>query len=125
MFPAKLIGVAFVLMFFLPWATEKFQKSASLQQLKFLSTFAFLISVYCFLAGLTMYTGWANPLAAADPHVLGMTAAKGRGGGGLILLMVAYWPHALMAIGLFTGFTWGLTFRNAIHRAKLAAAAIR
>jgi phosphatidylglycerol:prolipoprotein diacylglycerol transferase len=42
-----------------------------------------------------------------------------------ILLMIAYWPHVLMVVALITGFIWGLTFRNAIHRAKLAAAAIR
>jgi hypothetical protein len=125
MFPAKLIGLAFIVMLFLPWAIEKFQNKVNVQQLKLLSAFAFLVSVYCFFAGLMLYTGWTNPLAGADPHLLGTTAAKGRGGGGLILLMIAYWPHALMVVALITGFIWGLTFRNAIHKAKLAAAAIR
>jgi hypothetical protein len=125
MFPAKLIGLAFIVMLFLPWAAEKFQKKVSVQQLKLLSAFAFLVSLYCFFAGLMLYTGWTNPLAGADPHLLGITATKGRNVGGLILLMIAYWPHVLMVVALITGFIWGLTFRNTIHGAKLAEAAIR
>jgi hypothetical protein len=122
MFPAKFIGLAFIVMLFLPVATATFQKKASLQHVKLLSAFAFLISVYCFLAGLILYTGWSNPLAGTDPHVL--EAAQRRASSELLLLIVTYWPHVLMVWALISALTWGLTFRNALHRAKLAASAI-
>jgi hypothetical protein len=121
MFPAKLTGLAFIVMLFLPWAAERLQNKVSVQQLKLLSALAFLVSVYCFFAGLMLYTGWTNPLAGADPNSLGRTAVAGHGGGGLLLLMIAYWPHALMVVALITGFIWGLTFQCPGWRSSVAS----
>ena len=54
-------------------------------------------SVYLLLAGLFLAADWPDPLAGADPSQIAHAAARRRGG--LILLVIRFWPYFLMGVG--------------------------
>ena len=65
-------------------------------------------SVWCILAGVDLMDGWADPLATADPGDLGCAAGSHGGRGGVILLLIRFWPYCLMALGGWCGFNSGV-----------------
>ena len=103
MFDAKVIAVCFIVMLV--------SASLGLVSLKIQTTkvknviTAWLIgtglfaSVYCFVAGIVLLTGWQNPLTNADPHTIATVSIKGSGRGWIVILAIAFWPYILIGLG--------------------------
>jgi len=56
-------------------------------------------SLYCVAAGLHLLSGWEDPISGADPEAVGNAASRGRGRGGIIILLIRFWPYALIVLG--------------------------
>ena len=56
-----------------------------------------IFSLYNFLGGLSMIFDWENPLSEISPEQQGRVAGRRRGG--LVLLIIQFWPYALTVIG--------------------------
>jgi len=103
MFTATLITIAVITMgFWLLFDALDYQ-SGWPQSLKLIVRVLLLVtlfaSVYCILAGIHLAVEWQNPFSEVDPNTLGSAAVKGRGRGGIIILVWWLWPWVLMAVG--------------------------
>jgi hypothetical protein len=55
-------------------------------------------SLYCLAAGIFLLSGgYVDPLASADPEIIGRAAV--RRGGGVVLLLFRVWPYFLIGWG--------------------------
>ncbi len=97
-----LLAGAFITMLLLPLAFEQARKLGGSYETAVWYTWA-AVSFFCFAAGLALVGDWHNPLANAEPATVARVAAKGKGGGGLILLTIAFWPYVLMGLGGYFG----------------------
>ena len=69
-----------------------------------------IVSIYNFIAGLSMSFGWEDPLSNATPEQQGRAAA--RRGGGLVLLIISFWPYILTIVGAYLSWLYFMIFRR-------------
>jgi hypothetical protein len=99
MFPGNLIAVAFVTMLMGVSANEFAEKRNWLTTCKLLATIGLAASIYCIAAGLSLFVEWQDPLADASAQTIAHASATGRGKGGIIIIMVRFWPYVLIGLG--------------------------
>jgi hypothetical protein len=102
------IALAFLLMVVLQNVAGRVLRKGSTREIRLLSTLGLIVAGYCLFAGIAMIADWSNPLSHASGQLLGHTAAMGRGGGSLLLIIIGFWPHVLIVLSGFTGFVWTL-----------------
>jgi len=98
MFTAELIGIAFGILVIgvhpLNWLDNRGHRKLGLYAL-----FIIVVAgVYCFAAGVDLAFGWVDPFSNAAQEELGKASAKSRGRGGIVILIIKYWPYALMGL---------------------------
>lgn len=113
MFTAKIIMIAVAAMFLsflpVPWLERRnFSKTL----VKTLLTIGLIASVYVVVAGLMLLgDGWENPLAGADPGAVGKASTHARGKGGVVLLVIAFWPYVMIGSGGYLGWQYAAILR--------------
>jgi len=100
MFTAKIIGFCFVSMLISTWLHDVFLKKDQLQLSKATVYFGFIASLYCVIAGIFLLSGWQDPLAGADPSEVAKASVRHRKGG-LVILLIKYFPYVLIGAGGF------------------------
>ena len=72
-----------------------------------------LVGLYlAFYGASTLYNGWIDPMAAVDPELVWRTAAKGRGRGGIFILIAKFWPYVCVLLGTVNVFFGWVALRN-------------
>lgn len=103
MFTAKLITtsviVSFAIIGIMNFLAGR-EKSIKLFQLAVI--ISILASLYNLLAGIYLLSGWEDPLASASSEEIGKASARSGGKGGIVILLIKYWPYALIAWGGYT-----------------------
>jgi hypothetical protein len=106
MFDAQIITTTFFISAFgviiLNFAAEKIK--ASKEVLKFILIIALISSLYNAIAGMSMIFDWVDPLSKASPEQIGRAAGRRRGG--LVLLLISFWPYILTAFGSFMSWVY-------------------
>ena len=111
MFTAKIIAITFLSSFFGIFVVEYLEKKNQYKQILKIILLTFIIfSIYNFIAGLSMSFGWDDPLSNATPEQQGRTAA--RRGGGIILLIIKFWPYILTIAGAYLSWLYFMIFRR-------------
>jgi hypothetical protein len=77
---------------------------ASKKVLKCILIIALISSLYNAIAGMSMIFDWVDPLSKASPEQTGRAAA--RRGGGLVLLLISFWPYILTVFGSFMSWAY-------------------
>tara|TARA_B100001057_G_scaffold426813_1_gene451192 strand:- start:977 stop:1330 length:354 start_codon:yes stop_codon:yes gene_type:complete len=102
MFTAKIITTTVILSFVIVFLMNFLQdrpKLFKLFQLMVISSI--LVSLYNLIAGIYLLSGWEDPLVNATNEQIGQVSAKARGKGGLVIVIVKYWPYALIGYSLY------------------------
>jgi len=103
MFSAKIITITFLITFFGIFVVQFLENKEKFKTLLKLILLIFIIcSLYNFLAGLSLWFGWEDPLSNITPEQQGRAAA--RRGGGIVLLIISFWPYILTFLGAYL--TW-------------------
>ena len=103
MFTAKIIAITFLSSFFGIFVVEYLEGKPQLKIiLKTLLLIFIFFSIYNLIAGLNLWFGWEDPLSKATPEQMGRAGA--RRGGGLLLLIISFWPYILTIAGIYL--TW-------------------
>lgn len=103
MFSAKIIAITFLSSFFGIFVVEYLEEKSRFKNFLKLILITFIIfSIYNFFAGLNLWFGWEDPLSKASPEQMGRASA--RRGGGLLLLIISFWPYILTIAGIYL--TW-------------------
>jgi hypothetical protein len=97
MFAAYPIAIAFVAMFAAAFPIEWLEKKGHDSIVRALLITSLISGTYCLAAGAHLLGGWQDPFAAAAPQELA-SASSGRRGG-LIILMIRFWPYVLIGLG--------------------------
>lgn len=108
MFPEHLIAAAFVGMFVVIFVMQFAETRRWLTISKVLPVVGLAASVYCVAAGLSLIAGWQDPLTNASTEQIVHVAATARGKGGLLLIMVRFWPYALIGLGGFLAYAYAV-----------------
>lgn len=99
MFSTQIITISFFIsalgVIILNFAIEKIKVSKEI--VKYILIIALLSSIYNALAGMSMIFDWVDPLSKASPEQIGKAAARRRGG--IILLLISFWPYILTFFG--------------------------
>jgi hypothetical protein len=102
MFTAKIITAAVLISFATVFLMNFLQdKSKLIKIFQFVVIVSILASLYNLIAGIYLLTGWEDPLAEASGKELGEASAKSRGRGGIIILIIKYWPYVLIGWALY------------------------
>ena len=102
MFTAKIIAITFLSSFFGIFVVEYLEGKPQLKIiLKTLLLIFIFFSIYNLIAGLNLWFGWEDPLSKVTPEQMGRTSA--RRGGGLVLLVISFWPYILTFVGAYAG----------------------
>ncbi|MBT6047727.1 MAG: hypothetical protein HOG49_13040 [Candidatus Scalindua sp.] len=64
-----------------------------------LFVFSLIAGIYCLAAGIFLAAEWQDPFANAN--ISSSTYVRGRGRGGLVILVIKYWPYVLIGLGGF------------------------
>jgi hypothetical protein len=99
---APVIATAFVAMplsgAFLAWGLN----SRRFWLAKFATIVGLSGALICVTAGLFMLPAWADPLAGQD--VSARAAVSGRGGGGVVIMAIKFWPYVLVGLGGYVAY---------------------
>ena len=111
MFTAKIITITFLSTFFGIFLVQYLENKVKYQKILKIILLVFIIfSIYNFIAGLSMSFGWEDPLSNASPEQKGRTAA--RRGGGLVLLIISFWPYILTFVGAYMSWLYYMLFKK-------------
>lgn len=101
--------VLFITMFVFVFLVQvKFiQRSKRLS--KTLVGITFLGALLCIGIGLYMAIGWTDPFAGVDTT---RASASHGGRGGIIVLLIRFWPYALIAYGLYAAYNFSFPLRR-------------
>ena len=103
MFSVKIITITFLSSFFGIFIVEYLENKPQFKIiLKTLLLIFIIFSIYNLIAGLNLWSGWEDPLSKATPEQMGRTSA--RRGGGLVLLIISFWPYILTIAGAY--YSW-------------------
>ena len=94
MFTANIISIFFIGSFVLVFIRDYFEDKEFYKALKYVLILLIIASVYNLLAGFFLLSGWEDPFINANPETMGRAGA--RRGGGLVLLMIKFWPYFLI-----------------------------
>ena len=94
---------ALALMFLPVFLLEPLEKRGLHNVAFYICLVMFFASIYCLYAGIHLLVGWEDPFASADPAELGRAAAKTRRGG-LVVLVIRFWPYVLIVAGAYFGY---------------------
>ncbi|MDA9664950.1 hypothetical protein N9T92_01980 [Candidatus Pelagibacter sp.] len=111
MFSAKIITITFLSSFFGIFIVDYLENKPQFKII--LKTFLLIIiifSIYNLIAGLNLWFGWEDPLSKATPEQMGRTSA--RRGGGLVLLIISFWPYILILAGAYWTWIYFMIFRK-------------
>jgi hypothetical protein len=67
-------------------------------------------AIYCVAAGIYLLIGWQDPFANADPMETAKAIHSPKAG--LIVLLIRFFPYALIALGVYTVYIYGPPFRR-------------
>tara|TARA_B110000971_G_C19631420_1_gene329330 strand:+ start:113 stop:457 length:345 start_codon:yes stop_codon:yes gene_type:complete len=97
MFTVNIISFFLIGSFVLVFIRDYLEEKELYKFLKFVLILLIIASIYNLLAGSFLLSGWEDPFINADAETLGRTGA--RRGGGLILLVIKFWPYFLIGWG--------------------------
>ena len=97
MFTAKIISFFFIGSLVLILIRDYCEEKEFFRFLKIILILMIIAAAYNLIAGFFLLSGWEDPFINADHQTLGRTGA--RRGGGLILLMIKFWPYFLIGWG--------------------------
>ena len=97
MFTFNIISIFLISSFILTFIRDYFEEKELFKYLKIILILMIIAAIYNLLAGIFLLSGWEDPFSNADPQILGRTGA--RRGGGLVLLMIRFWPYFLIGWG--------------------------
>jgi hypothetical protein len=112
MFAAYPIAIVFVAMFAAVLPVEWLEKGGHGSIVRAMLTISLISGTYCLAAGVHLLGGWQDPFAAATSQELaGASASSGRRGG-LIILMIRFWPYVLIGLGGYAMYNTALGLWN-------------
>jgi len=85
---------------------------------RIMSFIAIIASLYILYSGLSLISGWENPIPSIeiDEGARTSVSAKSRGRGGLLLLIIpiitAIWPFILIAFGSFSAYMFSNSMKK-------------
>jgi len=103
-FAGRFIAVGFITMFGAVFLFLLTEKMGWLRPQRAIVAISLLAALYCVAAGVSLHFGWQDPFASADPTHYARASASGRGGGGIILLAIRFWPYVLIGLGGIFGY---------------------
>ena len=107
MFSGKIIAFFFIISFILLHIRSYFYEKGKHGFGKPVLIFEIITYSYLIICGLYLLSGWVDPFASADPSQLGRAAAKSGGKGGIVILIIKFWPYILIGWGSYALFqTW-------------------
>ena len=111
MFSAKIITITFLSSFFGIFIVEYLENKPKFKIiLKTLLLIFIFFSIYNLIAGLNLWFGWEDPLSKATPEQMGRAGA--RRGGGLLLLIISFWPYILTFASVYMIWLYSMIFRR-------------
>jgi len=111
MFSAKIIAITFLSSFFGIFIVEYLEKKNQFQKiLKIILLIFIIFSIYNFIAGLSMSFGWEDPLSNITTEQQGRAAARRKGG--LVLLIISFWPYILTLAGAYMTWLYFMIFKR-------------
>tara|TARA_Y100000768_G_C23639392_1_gene523371 strand:- start:240 stop:581 length:342 start_codon:yes stop_codon:yes gene_type:complete len=111
MFSAKIITITFLSTVFGIFIIEYLENKPKLKIiLKILLLIFIIFSIYNLLAGLNLWFGWEDPLSKATPEQIGRAGA--RRGGGLLILIISFWPYILTFLSAYMIWLYSMIFRR-------------
>ena len=117
MFTAKIITISVLLSFAIIWAMNFLAYKEKLIRLfQIVVIISILTSLYNLLAGIYLLSGWEDPFAKASSEEIVNASARSGGKGGIIILIIKYWPYALIAWGGYTLYHIRSWYSAAFHR---------
>lgn len=119
MFESIHILFGFIMMF-VPFLLVLLGMKTGMESTKFQTTMfciGELASLYCLFAGIFLIQGWQDPFASVTTDRLAHASAQARGRGGIILMIIRYWPYVLSAIGGYMTYNY-LDLMTIPYRAK-------
>ena len=117
MFTAKIISIAVLISFASVFLMNFLQEKPKLLKIfQFVVIASILASLYNLIAGIYLLTGWEDPLAEASGKELGEASAKGRGRGGIVILIIKYWPYVLIGWALYALYYLRHWYQSAFNR---------
>jgi hypothetical protein len=106
MFTAKLITIFLIAMF----ASIGIYLFVEKRQIRKLATLVLVVgliaSMYCLSAGIFLFFGWHDPLAAATTEQIANASVKHGGKGGIVILAIKYWPYVLIGSGGYFSYSY-------------------
>jgi hypothetical protein len=115
LFQAYIIGIAFFTTFLIAipamWLEEHEFKGISF----FLFGVGLISGLYCIFAGLYLAGTWEDPISNVDPEMIGKMSGRARGRGGIIILVVRFWPYVLIASGGYFVFHYVRIFMHKLR----------
>ena len=103
MFAGRIILVAFLISFVAAFPMAALAKLGRIRTIRALMLVAAVASAYCIAAGIFLSADWQDPFATATTDELTRGAVSSGGRGGIIILVIRYWPLALIAFGSYFG----------------------
>lgn len=65
-----------------------------------------LAAIYCLSTGLLLITDWVDPFAAKTAAEMSSAAGSHGGRGGVVILILRYWPYVLSLAGAYFGYAY-------------------
>ena len=114
MFSAKLITICFIGMFMWPMLHSWLLKINNINILQSLLKTTIIVSIlcciYCLFAGLSMVSNWSDILLVPkDTQTIATTST--RRGGGLVMLIIEYWPYCLSGLSGYFLYHYCILYR--------------
>lgn len=104
MFEGKAIAFFMLTSFGSIFLCRFLEQQGAFRAAKFVMIYSVAAAMYCVAAGLWLAVDWHDPLAAASDNAAASGAVGHGRRGGLILVLIVYWPYALMAFGAYFGY---------------------
>ena len=111
MFSALPITVAFITMFAATFALMLIEKRRWYAAERPALITGLVAAVYCVAAGLFLIVGWQDPLAGAATEEV-----VHRRGTGLVILIIRFWPYALIGLGGYFAYSTFDLLRSGMPR---------
>lgn len=119
-FPATAIAVAMLLAFGTVFPLTFLDRRGHRDTAANLALVAALSAAYCLLAGASMIESWQNPFAASSSATMSSAAGSHGGRGGIVILVIMFWPYALILFGAYFGHAHFTIWRNMRRRNALS-----
>ena len=104
MYDSEITLVAFAIIFFGAFLPEWLEKRKFDRLYTAVSVIGLIAAIYCIASGIHLLGGWENPFIDADPEEVAKAVVRGRGGGGILLLIIRFWPYVLIGWGGIVAF---------------------